>query len=74
MSAEDVEQTRDGETISVADIKSHAALTYDDLGLFTPAVAKLQAWTTGSSSVDCLELDLMVGGRPSRSMSSTSSR
>ncbi|MGX5668485.1 endonuclease [Rhizobium daejeonense] len=58
------EQTRDGETISVADIKSHAALTYDDLGLFTPAVANYAKPDDRIFKRDCLELDLMVGGKP----------
>lgn len=58
------EETRDGERIEVVDIRSHAALTYRDIGLsraepFDPARADDRIFKR-----DCLELDLRIGGKP----------
>jgi Predicted extracellular nuclease len=58
------ETTRDGEKIEVVDVKSHAALTYADLGLFTPELASTRKPNDKIFKRDCLELDLKVGGKP----------
>lgn len=58
------EETRDGQRIEVVDIKSHAALTYRDLGLFT---RELDATNQADDKIfkrDCLEMDLRIGGKP----------
>jgi endonuclease/exonuclease/phosphatase family metal-dependent hydrolase len=59
------ETTRDGEAIECLRVISHAAVTFDDLGLFNADIAAL-----GIDSKervfrrDCLELELKIGGRP----------
>ncbi|RKE84394.1 endonuclease/exonuclease/phosphatase family protein [Rhizobium sp. AG855] len=58
------EETRHGERIEVQDVKSHAALTYHDLNLYTPALGPNLQPQDRIFKRDCLELDLLIGGRP----------
>lgn len=58
------EETRHGERIEVQDVKSHAALTYHDLNLYTPSLGPNIQPQDRIFKRDCLELDLLVGGRP----------
>ena len=58
------EETRDGERIEVVDVKSHAALTYHDLALFSPGFALPGPPEDKIFKRDCLEIDLKIGGRP----------
>ena len=58
------DETRDGEKIEIVDIRSHAALTYGDLDLFTPALAATNKTDDKIFKRDCLELELRIGGRP----------
>lgn len=59
------EETADGQKIELVDLKSHAHLTYADMGLHTP---QLKAMGEESHERifrrDCLELNLKIGGRP----------
>jgi endonuclease/exonuclease/phosphatase family metal-dependent hydrolase len=57
------EETRDGERIEVQDVKSHAALTYHDLNLYHPGLGPNIQPHDRIFKRDCLELDLLVGGR-----------
>lgn len=58
-------ETADGQPIEFVRMTSHAYLTYDDFGLHTP---ELEA--TGNTANerifrrDCLEIDVIIGGRP----------
>ena len=59
------EETADGQPIEVEEMVSHAHLTFEDAGLFTPALA--EAGVDPSSRVfrrDCLELRLRIGTTP----------
>lgn len=57
--------TRSGLPIELADIRSHARLTYADLNLFTPELAALDYKPTDRIfKRDCLEADLKIGGVP----------
>ncbi len=58
------DETHDGEKIEIVDIRSHAALTYDDLELFTPQLAATAKPDDRIFKRDCLELELKIGGRP----------
>ncbi|MCX8999759.1 endonuclease [Rhizobiaceae bacterium BDR2-2] len=58
------EETRDGQSIEVVDVKSHAALTYRDLALFSPGFEIPGAPDDKIFKRDCLELDLRIGGQP----------
>ncbi len=58
------EETRHGERIEVQDVKSHAALTYHDLNLYSPALGPNLQPQDRIFKRDCLELDLLIGGRP----------
>jgi endonuclease/exonuclease/phosphatase family metal-dependent hydrolase len=58
------EETADGEPIEVSDIKSHAALTYRDLDLYTPEIAETNRPDDRIFRRDCLEMDLRIGGKP----------
>ncbi len=58
------EQTRDGQPIELRDVKSHAALTYHDLGLYHPGLGPNIQPEDRIFKRDCLELDLRIGGRP----------
>jgi endonuclease/exonuclease/phosphatase family metal-dependent hydrolase len=58
------EETLDGEKIELVEIKSHAALTYRELGLFTPDLALTNRVDDKIFKRDCLELDLRIGGKP----------
>jgi endonuclease/exonuclease/phosphatase family metal-dependent hydrolase len=58
------EQTRAGDRIELVDIKSHAALTYNDLSLYSPMLGPNLRPDSKIFKRDCLELDLRIGGRP----------
>jgi predicted extracellular nuclease len=59
------EVTRDGERIEFAGIRSHAALTFAELGLHNPALEAISIQANERIfRRDCLELDLLVGGKP----------
>lgn len=58
------EETRDGQRIEVADVKSHAALTYRDLALFSPHFVMPGLPDDKIFKRDCLEIDLRIGGQP----------
>lgn len=58
------EQTRDGQPIELRDVKSHAALTYHDLGLYHAGLGPNIQPEDRIFKRDCLELDLRIGGRP----------
>ena len=58
------EETRDGQKIECLEVKSHAALTYDDLDLFTDELAVTNRPGDRIFKRDCLEVDLRIGGRP----------
>jgi predicted extracellular nuclease len=59
------EVTRDGERIEFVGIKSHATLTFAELGLHNPALEAINI-QAGERIFrrDCLELDLLIGGKP----------
>ncbi len=59
------EKTRDGQEIEFQRIKSHAALTYDDLELHTPQLEEVGAEKHEKIfRRDCLEIDFKIDGRP----------
>jgi predicted extracellular nuclease len=59
------EQTRDGQSIELKEITSHAMVTYGDFGLFTDELAALGFHLHDKIfKRDCLELDLRIGGVP----------
>ncbi|WP_440410996.1 endonuclease/exonuclease/phosphatase family protein [Neorhizobium petrolearium] len=58
------EETRTGEQIEVIDVRSHAMLTYQDLGLFNAELALTSKSHDKVFKRDCLEVELKVGGKP----------
>lgn len=59
------EETRHGQKIEFVRMQSHAHLTYEPLGLFTPELAALgEKPHERIFRRDCLELDLRIGGQP----------
>ncbi len=59
------EVTRDGERIEFVALKSHATLTFADLGLHNPALEAIGIQANERIfRRDLLELDLLIGGRP----------
>lgn len=58
------EETRDGQKIELKDIRSHAMTTYRDLDLFDEELALTNRIDDKIFKRDCLELDLLIGGRP----------
>lgn len=58
------EKTRTGEAIEVVDVRSHAMLTYQDLGLFNDDLALTNQPHDKIFKRDCLEVELKVGGKP----------
>jgi len=58
------EETRTGEKIEVLDVRSHAMLTYHDLGLFNEELALSNQPHDKVFKRDCLELELRIGGKP----------
>jgi endonuclease/exonuclease/phosphatase family metal-dependent hydrolase len=58
------EQTRDGEPIEFVDIRSHASVTFRQMGQFSEAIAETEKPDDKIFRRDCLELDLRIGGRP----------
>ncbi|OHV76594.1 endonuclease/exonuclease/phosphatase family protein [Rhizobium sp. LCM 4573] len=58
------EETRTGERIEVVDVRSHAMLTYHDLGLFNDELALTNDPYDKIFKRDCLELELKIGGKP----------
>ncbi|MBW8786865.1 MAG: endonuclease/exonuclease/phosphatase family protein [Rhizobium leguminosarum] len=58
------EETRDGQKIELRDIRSHAMTTYRDFDLFDEDVALTNRIDDKIFKRDCLELDLLIGGRP----------
>ncbi len=58
------DETADGEAIELVDMRSHAHVTYGDLGLMTPALKDIgERPHERVFRRDCLELDFKVGGR-----------
>ncbi len=59
------EETRDGEAIECVKVTSHAALTFDALGVYSEGVAALEINPADKIfRRDCLELELRIGTRP----------
>ncbi|UWU06630.1 endonuclease/exonuclease/phosphatase family protein [Sinorhizobium medicae] len=58
------EETRDGQKIECLEVKSHAALTYEDLDLFNDELALTNRPRDRIFKRDCLEVDVRIGGRP----------
>jgi len=58
------EETRDGQKIELREIKSHAMVTYRELGLFDETLAAHGHIDDKVFKRDCLELDLLIGGVP----------
>lgn len=58
------ETTRDGEPIEFVDLRSHAAMTFRQLGLFNEALAETEKQDDRIFRRDCLEVDVRIGGRP----------
>ena len=58
------DETRDGAKIEMVDIRSHAQLTYRALDLFNPSLAATNQPDDKIFKRDCLEIELLVGGRP----------
>jgi endonuclease/exonuclease/phosphatase family metal-dependent hydrolase len=56
--------TADGDPIEFVDIKSHAALTFRQLGLFSGQLAETENQDDRIFRRDCLEVDVRIGGRP----------
>jgi predicted extracellular nuclease len=56
--------TADGDPIEFVDIRSHAALTFRQLGLFDEKLAATEHQDDRVFRRDCLELDVRIGGRP----------
>jgi predicted extracellular nuclease len=58
------DETADGEEISFVDLKSHAQLSYGDLGLYDSELAAIGEQSNEKIfRRDCLEIDLRIGGR-----------
>jgi endonuclease/exonuclease/phosphatase family metal-dependent hydrolase len=58
------EATADGEPIEFVDIKSHATLTFRQLGFFNEQLAETERQDDRIFRRDCLEVDVRIGGRP----------
>ncbi|MDO9418747.1 endonuclease/exonuclease/phosphatase family protein [Pararhizobium sp.] len=58
------EQTRDGEKIECLEVKSHASVTYGELGLFDTSISVTNTINDKVFRRDCLELELRIGGKP----------
>ena len=58
------EETRDGQPIEFVDMKSHAELTFRQLGLFDERLAATEHQDDRIFRRDCLEVDVRIGGRP----------
>lgn len=57
------ERTRDGEPIEFIDIRSHAAVTFRDFGLYDEALTVTEKPDDRIFRRDCLELDVRIGGK-----------
>jgi len=58
-------ETRDGQPIELVRITSHAHITFEELGLYSAAIAPLNIGPNERIfRRDCLEVDLKIGGRP----------
>lgn len=59
------DQTRDGQPIEFVSMTSHAHLTYNDFGIYSPELALLGIEAHERIfKRDCLEIDVRIGGRP----------
>ena len=58
------DHTSTGEPIDFVSIRSHAAVTYGEMNLFSPQLAPQEKPTDRIFRRDCLEIDLRVGGKP----------
>jgi endonuclease/exonuclease/phosphatase family metal-dependent hydrolase len=58
------EETRDGERIEFVDIRSHAAVTFRQMGLMDDGAAAGEPPDDRIFRRDCLEVDVRIGGRP----------
>ena len=57
------EHTLDGARIEILEVTSHAHLTYEEFGLFTPELAEVAKPHDRVFKRDCLEVDLRVGSK-----------
>lgn len=58
------EETRDGAAIEITGYETHAALTYEQAGLWEAGLAELARPTDRIFKRDCLEVNLRIGGKP----------
>ncbi|OLP54433.1 endonuclease [Rhizobium rhizosphaerae] len=58
------EETADGAAIEVGHVRSHADATFASLDLLTPELAASERPEARLFRRDCLEVDLIVGGKP----------
>jgi predicted extracellular nuclease len=59
------EETQDGQTIEFVAMKTHAHMTYAQTGLYTADLGLLGLRDTDKIfKRDCLEVDLLIGGKP----------
>jgi len=58
------ETTRDGEPIEFVGVRTHAAVTFQELGLFDQGLAVTEKPDDKIFRRDCLEIDVRIGGRP----------
>lgn len=58
------DKTRDGQPIQLVEVRSHAALTYQQLGLFTPQIGLTNKPDDRVFRRDCLEVDVRIGNKP----------
>lgn len=58
------DRTAAGEEIEVVEVASHAAVTYQDMHLFSPDIGRSEQPTSRIFRRDCLEVSLKIGGKP----------
>lgn len=56
--------TRAGEKIELVSVKSHADVTFEAMGLYDESLAATEKPTDRIFRRDCLEVDVLIGGRP----------
>jgi endonuclease/exonuclease/phosphatase family metal-dependent hydrolase len=58
------ETTRHGEPIELVNVRSHAGVTFDSMGLYDQALSTTEKPHDRIFRRDCLEVEVKVGGRP----------